>query len=406
MVRSAQLSRRLHGLGLFMIVGLSVYPSVAWCYEIGHTTLSFVDPSRGNRPIPTEVYYPANISGEDVPIAAPPAEGFPVVSFGHGFVISVDDYTFLWQGLTPEGYILALPRTETGLTPSHSDLALDLAFVCVGLQAAGEDPLSPFYGTIAATSAVGGHSMGGGASFLALAADPNISALFNFAAAETNPSAIAAAAQVDAPALLFSGSLDCVTPPDQHQLPMYHALASDCRTYVELQGASHCQFAEYNLLCSLGEAGCPSPTISRTEQHALTLAFLEPWLARFLRMDLQAWIDFQALLTSHPGILYLQDCEASAVTEQTSRIPQLHLRTGSIGSGAIAFALEMPWEDNVRLQIHDPLGRCITTLLDGHRAAGLHPVSWIPATSQSNGIYLVKWVVGDQDSGTRFLLVR
>ena len=62
-------------------------------YEVGHATITFTDPSRGNRGIPTEIYYPADAAGEDVPLASG-LESFPVVTFGHGYLMSVS-YTHL-----------------------------------------------------------------------------------------------------------------------------------------------------------------------------------------------------------------------------------------------------------------------------------------------------------------------
>ncbi|MBD3335699.1 MAG: hypothetical protein GF355_09300 [Candidatus Eisenbacteria bacterium] len=347
-------------------------------FEIGHTELTFVDPERGNRQIPTEVYYPADVAGEDVPVAEPPPDGFPVGAFGHGFVISVDDYDFVWEGLAPAGYIVALPRTETGIFPDHLDLGLDLAFVCSALQAAGDNPQSIFYGTVAAASAVGGHSMGGGASFLALASDPGITALFNFAAAETSPSAIGAAAEITTPALLFAGSLDCVTPPADHQLPMYEALASDCRTYVELLGASHCQFAEYNSLCEFGESGCDPPEIDRDEQHAVTLAFLVPWLDHFLKNDPQGWFDFQELLASHQGIVYLQDCEVSGTAELSGVAggPRLTMYGRNVGGERFDFAVDLPAADFVQLSIYDAAGRRVRVIVERILSPGRHALAW------------------------------
>jgi pimeloyl-ACP methyl ester carboxylesterase len=367
-----------------ILAALAAAAPCVWAYEIGHTTLEFSDPARGNRAVPTEVYYPADVPGEDVPVATPPVGGFQVVAFGHGFLISVDDYDFVWEGLVPAGYLVALPRTETGIQPSHLDLGLDLAFALRSLQSEGADPQSPFYAAVSAACAVGGHSMGGGASFLAAASDPFVTALFNFAAAETSPSAIEAAGQIAAPALLFAGSHDCVTPPAQHQQPMYAALASDCRTYAELIGASHCQFAEYNFLCALGESGCPPPTISRTQQHELTLALLRPWLDHFLKGDLQAWNDFQALLFGHAGITCLQDCAASAVgeradaaaSEMRAQGPRLELTAGGIGSAGVTVALLMPAPAEVSLTIYDVAGRPVRALAHQRLGAGRHELAW------------------------------
>ncbi len=120
-----------------------------------------------------------------------------------------------------------------------------------------------------------GHSMGGGAAFLAAANNPQITTLITFAPAETNPSAIVAAAQCDASAVVFAGSNDCVTPPGQNQTPMFDALPDGKKTFISINGGGHCFFAEYNFYCAFGENTCsPSPTITREEQHQITLSLL------------------------------------------------------------------------------------------------------------------------------------
>jgi hypothetical protein len=58
-----------------------------------------------------------------------PKVQFPVISFGHGFVMVHTAYQFLWLDLVPKGYILAFPTTEGSLSPSHLNFGLDLAFI-------------------------------------------------------------------------------------------------------------------------------------------------------------------------------------------------------------------------------------------------------------------------------------
>ncbi|MFZ1948168.1 MAG: hypothetical protein WAW06_11530, partial [bacterium] len=62
----------------------------SWCqaHEIGHTMITFVDAARANRQVATEIYYPSQAPGDNAPPAEPPAGGFPVVAFGHGYMIS------------------------------------------------------------------------------------------------------------------------------------------------------------------------------------------------------------------------------------------------------------------------------------------------------------------------------
>ena len=55
--------------------------ALAQSYNIGHTNMAFFDEAR-NRSISTEIYYPADETGENVELAN---GGFPVIVFGHGF---------------------------------------------------------------------------------------------------------------------------------------------------------------------------------------------------------------------------------------------------------------------------------------------------------------------------------
>lgn len=296
-----------------LLLAVSVRSGYGW--EIGHRTLTWQDPARGNRSIQTEVYYPADLGGEGVPVGGNGSVLFPVVVFGHGYLMTVDAYAFLWEGLAPAGYIVALPRTEGNLFPDHEEFGLDLAFLADQLRAESEIPGSFLHQRVAPEAAVAGHSMGGGASILAASGSSTITAVVNFAAANTNPSAITAAPGVTAWTLMLSGSVDCVAPPAQHQIPIHEALGTECRTHVTLTGASHCQFAASNFYCNLGEGGCSPPTITRAQQHTLTLALVRPWLDARLRNDPAGWSEFQDLLASHGGITWQQDCAVASAPE-------------------------------------------------------------------------------------------
>ena len=95
-------------------------------FPIGQRTMNFTDPARSNRPVPAEVYYPGLTAGINTPLA----EGkFPVISFGHGFLMAYDYYLNLKDSLVPLGYIMAFAKTETGLLPNHLKLGKDLAFL-------------------------------------------------------------------------------------------------------------------------------------------------------------------------------------------------------------------------------------------------------------------------------------
>jgi predicted dienelactone hydrolase len=108
---------------------LSTFDVQAQPFAIGKTTITFTDGSRNNRVIETDIYYPASLSGTNVPVAGGSNIRFPVISIGHGFVMAVDAYANLWNMLVPEGYIVALPKTESSFSPSHANFGRDLAFV-------------------------------------------------------------------------------------------------------------------------------------------------------------------------------------------------------------------------------------------------------------------------------------
>jgi pimeloyl-ACP methyl ester carboxylesterase len=313
-------NRYILHLSIFVFV-LSIKTAICQPYQIGHVTISFTDTSRNDRQIPVEVYYPSMTTGEEVPVA--PGQ-FPVLSFGHGFVMDVGSYTNFSDFLVPEGYIFVLSNTETGFSPNHEDFGLDLSFILHAFELENNDPGSLFFGTIPGTNAVMGHSMGGGASLLAAASDTIVKAVANFAAANTTPSAISAAADINVPALLFSGSGDCVTPPAQQQGPMYDSLASSCKTWIDITGGGHCYFANDNFLCTFGENACgPNITITREEQHDITFDFLLPWLDHFLKGEQQAWEIFTDSLASSGRVVHEQDCDLTGIRGENTGHPGL-----------------------------------------------------------------------------------
>jgi len=297
------MSLRIFLLLLPIFFNLSLF---AQPFQIGNRTQTFVDPSRSNRQIPCEIYYPASIAGTNTPLAA---GSFPVISFGHGFVMPPSAYSPFWNNLVPQGYILILPSTESSFSPSHENFGRDLAFIITAMKNEGNNASSPFFNSIANTSAVMGHSMGGGCSFLAMQFDTSITAMASFAAAVTNPSSVSAASNITKPSIVFSGANDCVAPPPAHQIPMYDSLNSDCKTFVSITGGNHCQFAGFNFNCTLGQSTCsPQATISEADQQNLVFTSLGPWLDFYLKNNCNAGTDFQNTISTGTGISSQQNC--------------------------------------------------------------------------------------------------
>lgn len=261
-------------------------------YNVGFKVLNLRDQSRF-RNIITNVYYPASANGTDAPIINDGTK-FPVVSFGHGFVMSSLAYQWLAQALASKGYVIGFPATEEGV-PNHATFGQDELFVARILRNYGDSTNSFLYQKTNGFTAIGGHSMGGGASYLALNGAPDITALFNFAAAETfgiyGIVATEAAKNIRTPSLVFAGSKDCVAPPATNASVMYRNLKSDYKFFANIKDGSHCQFADADKTpCEFGEAvACPGTTyISRINQQNRVLALLNPWLDFWLKRECTA----------------------------------------------------------------------------------------------------------------------
>ena len=288
--------------------------SFAQTYNIGHTSTVLYDNTR-IRDVNTEIYYPADSNGDDVSISI---GNFPVLVFGHGFLISWDAYENFWISLVSEGYILCFPTTEMGFTPNHQIFADDLRFISSQMQIESQNSLSIFYNSVLPKTGIMGHSMGGGASFLATENNPNIITLINFAAAETSPSAISAASNITIPSLIFSGEDDCVSPPISNQNIMFDSLNSICKTQINIINGGHCYFANENTLCSFGESSCnPNLNITRNEQQSVTNDFLKIWLNFYLKSDQNSFSIFNDSLQSSNRITYSQFCNSTATEEKS-----------------------------------------------------------------------------------------
>ena len=116
-------------LSFLVIMNLIINAGFSQTFQIGHTQQNFIDASRENRNITTEIYYPSNTTGDDVPVAT---GQFPVLVFGHGFVMIWSAYDVVWEALVPNGYIMVFAKTETSFSPSHTDFAKTLRF-CLAL---------------------------------------------------------------------------------------------------------------------------------------------------------------------------------------------------------------------------------------------------------------------------------
>ncbi len=275
-----------YGLLLTLVVlsGQSLSkPTSPW--NCGHTTLVAFDTSRGNRRISVSVWYPSTDEGRTAPLAGDGIR-FPVIVFGHGFKLSEKSYRNIVDLLVPEGFIVAFPLKERGFHPSHLDLAQDIVFIMRQFRQWDKENGTLFYGRISQRNCAMGHSMGGGAAVLAASLDPEITALATLTLFDTTPSASDAAPKVKIPSLVLAGSLDCVTPPEKHQIPVFEGLASEDKTYISITGGTHCGMTSSGRLCHLAERSCrPKDALPPPEQQAILDRYLLPWLKSRLLDD-------------------------------------------------------------------------------------------------------------------------
>ena len=284
-------------------------------YQIGHYNITFQDTNRSNRNIDTEIYYPASVSGDSMPAAI---GEFPVIIFGHGFVMTWDAYQNLWEEFVPKGYIMVFPRTEGSLfSTNHQEFGWDLQFLVTKIQDEGVNNSSLIHNIVANSTALMGHSMGGGASFLAadslcMNGNEQLKTIIGLAPAESSSngvSSIASAANITVPSIIFSGSQDGITLPEDHHIPMYDNLSSDCKIFISISGGGHCYFANSNFNCDFGESTSSTGiTITRTEQQSVTYDFLNLWLDYTLKNDCDDFSIFHDSLATSNRISSNQLC--------------------------------------------------------------------------------------------------
>jgi dienelactone hydrolase len=289
----------------FCLISLMLFAGV------GHRTITFNDAARtggfgsgggAGRQIQSEIYYPAATTADNVPITG---SNYPVIVFGHGFSMTWDAYDNIWTDLVNKGYVVVLPRTEGGLSPTHMELGKDLAIIAAKMQILNTTSSSFFFGKLINKTALMGHSMGGGAAYLAPTyAGANIATIVTLAAANSTPAAtssIVQAALISIPNLLFVGQNDCVAPPATHQNLIYNALSSAYKTEITITGAAHCEFANFNSSCSFGQSTCsPTPAISGAQQKDVLNDHLSLWLGYYLKGNCADALTFQdSLATSN-----------------------------------------------------------------------------------------------------------
>lgn len=199
--------------------------------------LVLADPARGAKKVRAKLCMPSG-SGP-----------WPLLIYGHGAGCAPEDYEYLCQVAVVASVYQATPLSP--VFPSDfktEDDAVDAAFLASRLpDAAAHDTGSPLFGKLDGNVLIGGHSMGGGASILAVGEHrAPVGGLALFAPGMyTKPSATPYLANVSVPVLIVSGSMDCgQNALDKQAQPAFDALASEAKVLVVVKGANHCQWIQ------------------------------------------------------------------------------------------------------------------------------------------------------------------
>jgi pimeloyl-ACP methyl ester carboxylesterase len=305
-------------------------------FEAGYREVTVTRPGGGT--FGARLYYPATAPGEDATFDASEAP-YPGVAFGHGFLQAVEQYQSTLEHLATWGYLVVAPRSQGGFFPSHPQFAEDLLASLTYLETENADAGSVLFGSVETSAfALSGHSMGGGASILAASDDAGVRvrALAPLAAADTNPSAIAAMPNVVMPVALIAGSEDSIVPTPSNSGAMYNNTAAP-RALQVITGGFHCGFIDNNSIF------CDNGSISRAEQLAITRRLLTSFLELYLRDNDDPWsgiwgpdasADPDVIHTFDSGITLTADAiaiEAPAGSSATTSVSVSHVLPSASG---------------------------------------------------------------------------
>ncbi len=393
----------------------------AQTYPIGHMSINFKDASRTGgyaisggiqmpgtgRDIGTEVFYPAVSTGTNVAVAS---GTFPVVVIGHGFVMTYDNYDNIYNALAAKGYIVALPRTEGSASPNHADFGADLRLLSSQLltlnTVSTPSNIVTFNGKVAQFSAIGGHSMGGGCSFLGAANNTTLTCLFNLAAANSNTasvSSIQSASMVTVPTLVIGGQRDCVADTANNQNLMYNNTASAIKFKVILKDLTHCDFgngSSFNCTFGQGTSGCGN-TISNVAASNRYMTYLEPFLAKLLKNDCVKGQQFMDTIQTASTVRVGRKIQGSIACVTTSLANIDNEEIGSLFPNPVVDILNVHCTSKTtQLQVTNIIGEelfienIMTVTTDGFK---------LDASGLSKGIYFLNITSGNKKISKKFI---
>lgn len=356
-----------------LILGLA---APAWSALVVDAIVLY-DPSRPERAIGAVGVYDTANTGP-----------LPLVVLGHATATPVSHYLSLAGDLAASGLLVVLPDTEPGFTGDQDALAHDM--VAVARAVLDRQPEVPgAWPQPSGRWALAGHSLGGGAAVLAATRSQPDALVLMAPQERARPSMIAVADQVMAPVLLLSGTLDCITPPQDHHDPLFQALGATPRVLASLLGGGHCGFAAPCEPCTGAESGCP-PLLEADIMQDLALELASPWLRWHLLDDPTGQPAFEAALDQP-----LISAEvALGVTPVPAEIRwRLRSLSASPGVPTSRWRLLGPAMDRpVTARIYDLRGRRVSSARMTPVAGGLD-LFW-DGRDAAAGVYVLRVTVG------------
>jgi len=275
-------------------------------YKVSKSNVNLVDGVR-SRSIPAVVWRPSDADGP-----------FPFVSINHGAGMAADGatggYGYIAQALAARGYVVA-GWNEYSSKGSSVEYILDSAAIRDSMYNASANTSHEFHGLLCDKAVGLGHSLGGGAEFVAADVEvmkncagqtpclggysanyqglATLSGGFKWngtdpfapAPAPGTPDPYASAPRLAIPALFVSGTEDCMVKPLAENYPFYTEMTqSPCRIFANVTGADHCQWAALSGLaqtaCAFTEkfasGGCKTG-LSATDQQAFAVKYVLPF---------------------------------------------------------------------------------------------------------------------------------
>lgn len=313
---------------LLLILAIASDPAERGPHRVGAVTLEIVDETRGGRLLRTEIWYPteATEAADNKPVGlaarssalrgAEPARGpFPLIVFSHGLLAVREQSTFLTEHLASHGYVVvsadhqyntARDFRASEVYQSGIDRPKDVSLLIDRMTAKSTDPADPLHGRLNLERiAVMGHSYGGytalavgGASVngreIALRrklpiipegdyefGDARVRVVVAYAPVGPPVFTASGLGKLRRPTLVFGGTVDDVTPFEQHQRPIFEHAGGPVYL-AAIDGGTHYTFNNEELTRVIQFFIKNKPAITRSESDAMifrvTLAFLESHL--------------------------------------------------------------------------------------------------------------------------------